>query len=156
MQNNHNIRSFRGATVAFASLFITLLLVGACSTTRRLGEDEVLYTGVKNIKINPTGDEKLPDALVADIKQAVNVKPNDPIPFLSPYRQSPFPYRLWAYNYWNDSAKGVWGWFYRTIARPPVLISDVRAPMRTKMVEKILADNGYFGSTATFEEIPNP
>ncbi len=156
MQNNHNIRSFRGATVAFATLFITLLLVGACSTTRRLGEDEVLYTGVKNIKINPTGDEKLPDALVADIKQAVNVKPNDPIPFLSPYRQSPFPYRLWAYNYWNDSAKGVWGWFYRTIARPPVLISDVRAPMRTKMVEKILADNGYFGSTATFEEIPNP
>lgn len=156
MQNNHNIRSFKGTTVAFASLFITLLLVGACSTTRRLGEDEVLYTGVKNIKINPTGDEKLPDALVADIKQAVNVKPNDPIPFLSPYRQSPFPYRLWAYNYWNDSAKGVWGWFYRTIARPPVLISDVRAPMRTKMVEKILADNGYFGSTATFEEIPNP
>ncbi|MDE6548096.1 MAG: BamA/TamA family outer membrane protein [Muribaculaceae bacterium] len=155
MQNNHNICSFKGVTLSMGALFALLILVGACSTTRRLGEDEVLYTGVKNIKINPTDDEKLPDALVSELKQAVNVKPNDPIPFLSPARQSPFPYRLWAYNYWNDSAKGVLGWLYRTVARPPVLMSDVKAPLRTKMVENILADNGYFGSTATYEEVPN-
>ncbi|MDE6742228.1 MAG: BamA/TamA family outer membrane protein, partial [Muribaculaceae bacterium] len=107
------------------------------------------------VKINPTGDEKLPDALVSDLKQAVNVKMNNPIPLISPYIPSPIPYGLWVYNYWNDSAKGVYGWFYRQLASPPVLVSDVKAPMRVKMVEQILADNGYFGSTASYEEIPD-
>lgn len=153
MQNNHNIRFFRGATVTLAALFVILMLVGACSTTRRLGEDEVLYTGIKKIQINPTGDEKLPADLVSELKQAVNVKPNNALPFITPYVRYPFPYGLWVYNYWNDSAKGVYGWLYRTLVEQPVLISDVKAPMRMKMVEKILANNGYFGSTATFEEI---
>ncbi len=155
MQNNRNIRSFKGATVGLVALFVFLMLAGACSTTRRLGEDEVLYTGIKKIQINPTDGEKLPDALVADIKQAVNVKPNNALPFITPYVRYPFPYGLWVYNYWSDSLKGVLGWVYRTLVEQPVLISDVRAPMRTKMVEQILADNGYFGSTAFYEEIPD-
>ena len=154
MQNKHNIRFFRGATVSLVALFVSLMLIGACSTTRRLGEDEVLYTGMK-VKINPTGDEKLPDALVSELKQSVNVRPNNPIPIISPYIRSPLQYSLWVYNYWNDSAKGVLGWLYRQLAEQPVLISDVKAPMRMKMVEQILADNGYFGSTATYEEVPD-
>ena len=105
------------------------------------------------VKINPTEDEKLPDALVSELKQAVNVKMNNPIPLLSPYRPSPIPYSLWMYNYGNDSAKGVYGWIYRMFAEKPVLISDVKAPMRMKMVEQILADNGHFGSTATYQEV---
>lgn len=149
------MRSFKGATVGLIALFVMLMLVGACSTTRRLGDDEVLYTGIKQIRINPTDDEKLPADLVAELKQAVNVKPNNALPFITPYVRYPFPYGLWVYNYWNDSAKGVYGWLYRMLVEKPVLISDVRAPMRTKMVEQILADNGYFGSTATFEEIPD-
>ena len=154
MQNNHNIRCFKGITRSVVALFALLLLAGACSTTRRLTEDEVLYTGNK-IKINPTGDEKLPDALVSELKQAVNVRPNNPIPLISPYIRSPFQYSLWVYNYWNDSAKGVYGWLYRKLAEKPVLISDVRAATRMKMVEEILANNGYFGSTATYEEVPD-
>ncbi len=157
MQNNNNlhIRSFKGATFALAALFVCLLLAGACSTTRRLGEDEVLYTGTKKIQINPTGDEKLPEALVADLKKTVSVKPNNALPFIVPYVRYPFPYGLWVYNYLRVSLKGVLGWVYRTLVEQPVLVSDVRAPLRTKMVEKILADNGYFGSTATYEEVPN-
>lgn len=155
MQNNHNIRFFRGVAVALAAMFVILMLAGACSTTRRLGEDEVLYTGIKKIQINPTGNEKLPANLVSDLKQAVNVKPNNALPFITPYVRYPFPYGLWVYNYWNDSAKGVYGWLYRTLVEQPVLISDVKAQMRMKMVEQILADNGYFGSTATYEEIPD-
>ncbi len=154
--NNRHIFFFRGATFALAALFLSLLLAGACSTTRRLGEDQVLYTGIKKIQINPTGDEKLPDELVSELKQAVNVKPNNALPFITPYIRYPFPYGLWVYNYWSDSLKGVLGWIYRTLVEQPVLISDVRAPMRTKMVVNNLTDNGYFGSTATFEEIPNP
>ena len=154
MQNNHSLRSFRGAAVSLAVVFMVLVLAGACSTTRRLGEDEVLYTGMK-VRINPTGDEKLPANLVSELKQAVDVKPNNPIPLITPYVRSPFPLGLWVYNNWNDSARGIYGWAYRHLVEQPVLISDVKAPMRMKMVERLLADNGYFGSTATFEEVPD-
>ncbi|MDE6022870.1 MAG: BamA/TamA family outer membrane protein [Muribaculaceae bacterium] len=155
MLNNQDIRSFRASAVVLAALLIILVLAGACSTTRRLGEDEVLYTGIKKIQINPTGNEKLPADLVSELKQAVNVKPNNALPFITPYVRYPFPYGLWVYNNWNDSAKGIYGWLYRTLVEQPVLISDVKAQMRMKMVEQILADNGYFGSTATYEEIPD-
>ncbi len=155
MQSNHNIRSFRCAAVVLTACLVFLILAGACSTTRRLGEDEVLYTGIKKIQINPTGNEKLPADLVAELKQAVNVKPNNALPFITPYVRYPFPYGLWVYNYWNDSARGVYGWLYRNLVEQPVLVSDVKAQMRMKMVEQILADNGYFGSTATYEEIPD-
>ncbi|MDE5997664.1 MAG: BamA/TamA family outer membrane protein [Muribaculaceae bacterium] len=154
MRNYHKISPLRSASLAFATFFVIMILAGACSTTRRLGEDEVLYTG-KKVTINTTGDEKLPDALVSELNQAVNARPNNPIPLIPNYIRSPFQYSLWVYNYWNDSAKGVYGWLYRKLVEQPVLISDVRAPMRTKMVEEILANNGYFGSTATFEEIPD-
>ncbi|MDO4335667.1 MAG: BamA/TamA family outer membrane protein [Bacteroidales bacterium] len=134
-------------------LFLALLLLAAaCSTTRRLDEGDVLYTGVKKITINPTDDEKLPAALVSDLNQAVAVRPNNSIPLLYPYSKLriPFPLGLWVYNNWNDSAGGLKGWLYDRLVSQPVLISDVRAPQRMKMVEQILADNGYFGSTASF------
>ncbi|MDE6554046.1 MAG: BamA/TamA family outer membrane protein [Muribaculaceae bacterium] len=138
----------------YLPLILFILLAAACSTTRRLGEDQTLYNGM-SVKINPTDGEKLPSALVSEITQAVNVKPNNPWPLLSPYRRYPLPYRLWVYNNWNDSAGGLYGWLYKKLAVQPVLVSDVRADMRMKLVENILADNGYFGSTATYEEVPD-
>lgn len=132
---------------------LVLLTLAACSTTRRLAEDETLYTGVKQITINPTGDDKLPAELQSDLIQAVNVKPNNPYPFITPYKRTPFPVGLWVYNNWNDSAKGLKKWLYNLLVAQPVLISDVRANMRMKMVEDILADNGYFGSTASYDVV---
>ncbi len=155
MHNNHNIRFFRGGSLFLGALLMIIFLAGSCSTTRRLGEDEVLYNGIKKITINPTGDDKLPAALVTELEQAVNVKPNNPYPFITPYKRTPLPIGLWVYNNWNDSAGGIYGWLYRFLAKQPVLVSDVRARMRTKLVEEILANNGYFGSTATYEEVPD-
>lgn len=128
-----------------------LLMLWGCSTTRRLAPGEVLYTGVKKVKINPTAGEKLPPAMVAEIKQAVNVKPNNPMPFLSPYMRTPFPIGLWVYNNWNDSARGLKGWLYRKLVAEPVLISGVRPAARTQMIEDVLDRNGYFGSTASYD-----
>lgn len=130
---------------------ILLLALSACSTTRRIPDGEVLYTGVKSYKVKPTDKEKLPDAMLGDMKQVINVTPNNPFPFLSPYVRTPFPIGLWVYNNMNDSARGFKGWLYRKLVAQPVLISDVRPEMRTKMIEAILADNGYFGSTATYD-----
>lgn len=133
-----------------AGVVIALLSV-ACSTTKRLADGEVLYTGVKKIKVNPTDGESLPGEMVGDIKDAVNVKPNNPMPFLSPYVRTPFPIGLWVYNNWSDSAGGLKGWLYRHLVKQPVLISDVRPKVRAQMIEDILDRNGYFGSTASYD-----
>lgn len=128
-----------------------LLLVTACSTTSKLTDGETLYTGVKALKINPTDGEKLPAGLVSNVEEAIDVAPNNPMPFMSPYHRTPFPIGLWAYNNISDSAKGFKGWIYRKFAKEPVLISDVRPDLRVKMIEEILANNGHFGSTATYD-----
>lgn len=134
-----------------AATAAALLLAGACSTTKRLGPDETLYTGVKHLRINPADDEKLPGGMTSQIRSAINVKPNNPMPLMSPYVRHPFPIGLWVYNNWNDSAKGLKGWLYRKLVQQPVLISDVRPEMRVQMIEDILDNNGYFGSSATYD-----
>ncbi len=134
---------------------IALILAASCSTTKRLRPDETLYTGVKKLQINSTDGEKLPTAMLDEVKQAINVKPNNPMPFMSPYMRTPFPIGLWVYNNWSDSARGLKGWLYRKLVAQPVLISDVKPHMRTKMIEQILDDNGYFASTANYELVYN-
>ncbi len=136
---------------ALGLLMTAVIILGACSTTKRLGENEVLYTGVKKVKITPTDKEKIPSGVTSAIKEAVNVKPNNPMPFLSPYMRTPFPIGLWVYNNWSDSSKGIKGWLYKKLVAQPVLISSVRPETRTLMIENVLDRNGYFGSTATYE-----
>lgn len=136
-------------------IVLALVIAGACSTTKRLEDGEVLYTGVKSIKINPADNEALPSALVSDLQQAVAVRPNNSTPLIYPYSKFryPFPVSLWLYNNWSDSVKGVKKWIYDWLAHDPVLVSDVRADQRMKMVEQILDDNGYFGSTASYDVV---
>ena len=119
MRNKSNTGYINAASLPLAVMAL-LLVLAACSTTRRLGEDETLYNGM-TVKINPTDGERLPAALVSDLTQAVNVKPNNPWPLLSPYKRTPFPIGLWVYNNWNDSAKGLYGWAYRNLVKQPVL-----------------------------------
>ena len=135
------------------ALSLLVLLLAGCSTTKRLGEGQVLYTGVKKVNIYPTDNEELPSGLVSELKSAIDVKPNNPMPFMSPYVRTPFPIGLWVYNNWDPDSKGIKGWLYRNLVAKPVLISDVKPQVRTNMMEKILEDNGYFGSTATYDLI---
>lgn len=128
-----------------------VLLFVSCSTTKRLGPSDVLYTGVNDFKVVPTDKEKLHPDLEYQLEEAINVSPNNPMPFFSPYARTPFPIGLWVYNNMSDSAKGLKGWLYRTLVSQPVLISDVRPEVRVKMIEEILDNNGYFASTASYE-----
>ncbi|MBD5213138.1 MAG: BamA/TamA family outer membrane protein [Bacteroidales bacterium] len=136
---------------AGALTLLCVLLLTACSTTRRLSEGEVLYTGVKKMNINPTEKEKLPSEMVSDIRTSLSAKPNAPIPFLSPYVNNPFPVGLWIYNNWCDSCGGLRKWVYDNFSREPVLIQDVKPQVRVQMAKNILDNNGYFGSTANYE-----
>ncbi len=125
--------------------------VASCSTTRRLGADDVLYTGVKKIDIVTYDKQKIAPGLQADVKNAVNVAPNNSL--ISPYLRYPFPLGLWVYNNWSNPPKGLKHWLYEKLVAEPVLISDVRPEVRTEMIDQILDNNGYFRGTASYELI---
>ena len=121
-----------------------MLILSACSTTKLVEKDEMLYTGVKSVVY------EYPDSVDSTVKEqiaeAVNVKPNK-------YTITPsirIPVGLWVYNHWNPEAKGLKGWLYSKLVEEPVLVSDVRPEVRTKMIDEILDDNGYFSGTSSF------
>lgn len=159
MTAQNNMKYLSGKLSVLRSLFLIaltvalLMMAGGCSTTANISVDDPLYNGLK-LDLHPTDNEKLPAEMVTDITSAVNVKPNNPWPLLTPYKRNPFPLGLWVYNNWNDSTKGLKGWLYRKFVEQPVLISDARPEMRVKMIESILDNNGYFGSSATYSLKP--
>lgn len=128
---------------------VSALLISACSTTRRLGEEDILYTGVKRTAIVPDSGQTLAPGLSDNVKEAVNVKPNNCL--ISPSVRYPFPLGLWVYNNWPNPPKGFRHWLYEKLVEEPVLISDVRPEVRTDMIDQILDNHGYFRGHASYE-----
>ena len=132
----------------FILFLLGLFVLSSCSTTSRLGEGEVLYTGVKKLHVEAVADTiEIPSGVSDNIKEIINVPANNSL--YSPYVRSPFPLGLWLYNHWPEDSKGLKGWIYRKFVEEPVLMSDVRPDLRMKMVEDMLDKNGYFGSTTS-------
>lgn len=127
---------------------ITLLLAG-CSTTRRIPDGEILYTGAKPLKVKTPVGVKAAPGLDSELKNAINVRPNNCL--ISPYYRYPFPLGLWVYNNWNDPGHGFKHWLYEKLVSEPVLISDVRPEVRVKMIDEILDNNGYFQGHASYD-----
>ena len=137
-------------TLQLLTFFCLILAVAAsCSTTRRLGKDDILYTGVKKIDIQtPSKEQKPAPGLASAVKDAVNVAPNNAL--YSPYLRWPFPLGLWVYNNWSNPKKGLKHWLYEKLVAEPVLISDVRPEVRVKMIDELLDNQGYFQGNATY------
>ena len=129
-----------------------LLMAASCSTTSKLGENDVLYTGVKHLKYHEN-DVKLDEGVKTDIFTAINVRPNNPL--YSPYYRTPFPIGLMIYNNIDEDATGFEGWLYKHFAAKPVLISRVNPKTRVDMINTILRNNGYFTSSANYQILPN-
>ena len=135
--------------LSFLALVSTVLIICGCSTTKRLEDDEILYTGVTDIVFNAAANEKIISSVDDQILDAVNVKPNGSI--ISPYLRSPLQLGLWVYNWGDTTMTGFKRWIYNRLAKQPVLISDVKPEMRIEMINDILNNNGYFGSKAHYE-----
>ncbi len=129
-----------------------LLFFSACSTTRKLAEGEVLYVGVKEMKIEAPAKVKLNSTQSSAATGPLSVKPNNPL--YSPYVRTPFPVGLWVYNWNIRKEKGFKWWLYRKLAKKPVLISDVQPELRLKMVGNAMNDFGFYGTTSEYEVIP--
>ena len=68
-------KSFRNSVLLLAAA----ALLAACSTTRRLGAGEVLYTGVKKIRIEPDSGVVLSSAAESAVKEPLSVAPHNPL-----------------------------------------------------------------------------
>ncbi len=139
----------KSSYLAALIIVVAMALLSACSTTRRLGKDDVLYTGVKKISIASPSQGKLAPGVASNVKAAVNVAPNNCL--ISPSLRYPFPIGLWVYNNWSNPPKGFKHWLYEKLVEEPVLISDVRPEVRVKMIDEILDNNGYFSGAASYE-----
>ena len=131
-------------------LFVVLLAFAtSCSTTRRLPNGEQLYIGTKKIEYTADESSPVPPELRSQIKDAVHVSPNNYLKLFD--WRYPFPLGLWVYNNWPNPESGFRHWMYETFVEEPVLVSDVRPHVRTKMIEQMLANNGYFRAKASYE-----
>ena len=141
MRTNHNIclRLTLAAVIA--------LLACSCSTTKKLGKNDVLYNGVKHLKYHEDS-VKVDEGVKTDIFTAINVRPNNPL--YSPYYRTPFPIGLMLYNNIDEDAKGFKGWLFKHFASKPVLIKRVNPQARVDMINTILRNNGYFTSSASY------
>lgn len=130
-------------------MLVVALVVASCSTTRRIADDELLYTGVKRFDVTPAPGQKVPSDVDDQVKNAIDVAPNNSL--ISPYLRYPFPIGLWVYNNWDSESKGLKHWLYEKLVEEPVLVSDVRPEVRVKMIDQILDNNGYFSSSVSYE-----
>ena len=129
------------------AMLLLVLLVTSCSTTAKLGPNEMLYTGVKSLNYHQH-QEKIDDGVKDQIFEVINVKPNNPL--YSPYYRTPFPIGLWVYNHMDPNAKGFKEWIYKHLASRPVTIQRVNPKTRTEMINTLLRNNGYFTSSASY------
>lgn len=123
-------------------------IMAACSTTSRLPEGEILYTGVKKVNISAPAGQQVPSGLSSEIRTQVNVKPNNALTASLRY---PFPLGLWVWNHWDRPEKGLKKWLYDKLVAEPVLLSDVRPEVRVEMIRNKLEDNGFFRGQSSFE-----
>lgn len=142
----------RNRSYIIVAMAVLAMVMVSCSTTRRIPEGEVLYTGVKKVNIESIPKYKVPSSVSDALSDAVHVKPNNSL-FGSASVRYPFPLGLWVYNNWSNPPSGFKHWIYEKLVEEPVLVSDVRPDVRTKMMDEILDNNGYFQGHASYELI---
>lgn len=143
MKRNKTNRYIRLSIVATV---VAGLFAASCSTTKKVPQGDTRYTGIGKFDVKASGEEKVPDGLIENLRKTADCDPNNT--FLVSFL--PIPVGLWVYNNWNDSARGLKGWLYDKLARPNVLISEVKPELRSEVMRQILDNNGYFGSTVDY------
>lgn len=129
-------------------LAVSLLLSGACSNTRFLADDELLYTGKDHVIVYDSVNYSNRD-IKRIVKSTTSYKPNNAI---GGTRVLP-PVGLWIYNYRKppeDKESG--GWLYRNLASEPVLVSTVNPELRCRKIESDLFNIGYFHADVKSEQ----
>lgn len=139
------IRDIVHSGLALVLAGVALLLTQGCSTTKRIPDGEILYTGLKGLDVE-SDSVPFPRGVTEALNEAVDVSATKKMWYV-------LPVGLWVYNNWNvtDSTKGLKRRLYDKLVKDPVLVSDVRPRLRVKMLDEILDNNGYFQGRASYE-----
>ena len=132
-----------------AGCLIGIVLFSACSVTKHLPEDEILYTGGKTVIVNKSST-RVGETALTEINAALAKTPSTTLlgGFL------PIPFKMWMYNDFVKYKKGFGKWmFNRFAANPPVFISTVNPEVRVKVATNLLRDYGYFNGKVTYETL---
>lgn len=129
---------------------LALLLVAVapwlsgCSTTSALGDDEVLYTGIKAITVDGKQNTREEKVALEEMNGALAYAPNNSL-FGSSSLRSPLPVGLWIYNSMaGKEHKGLGRWFFNTFAATPRTIASASPDTRVKVARNLLQNYGYF------------
>lgn len=116
-----------------------MLLHSACSNTKYLQNDELLYkkTNVAVQSSLPQNKIKNKSDLANELKQLAIPKPNKRF-------FNKFAIRLWAYNKSINATKGLKKWINESYGEPPVLFEDESIDITTERMKNYLFQNGYF------------
>lgn len=136
----------------YISLYALLLafLTAACSTTKHLPQEEVLYTGIRHITIQNEDESPAGKKTIEEVEGAISVAPNNSF-FGSAKWRIPFPVGLWIYNRFERYEKGVGKWIFNKLAADPVYLSTVNPDTRVKVASNLLKDYGYFNGKVTYQ-----
>jgi outer membrane protein assembly factor BamA len=137
----------RARLIHIILIVAAFIMLAGCSNTKYLTGDQLLYTGREIVYISDTTDTK--DFHVRQVAESVtSYKPNNSI---GGKRILP-PVGLWVFNSrkTDDTTKSR-GWFYKTLAKEPVLVSVVNPEMRCRKLESELFGNGYFHAAAKYD-----
>lgn len=122
------------------------LVTGACSNTKFLKGDQLLYTGRKAVIIADSG--KIKDNRIKPlVESATAFSPNNSIGG----KRLLLPVGLWTYNYLKPKIDKKPGIIYRSFAKEPVLITSVNPEARSQKLESELFGIGYFHSSVRSE-----
>lgn len=135
-------------------VILLLALLSACSTTKNLPEDQVLYTGQKKLIVENESDTPTSKEAMNEVRSALAKAPNNSLFGSSRYRH-PFAFGLWIYNAFVDAEGGIGRWIFRNLAADPVYISTVNPELRSRVATNLLRDYGLFNGTVDHEVIPN-
>ena len=139
----------------FLPLLIVLLLCNACSGTKYLAEDEVLYVGTRKVALTkvPYQSEDWQLDQKTDIKinawMDVKAAPNGAILGL-PFARF-LSVRLFLYNlFYTEKEQGLSRWLMENFGEPPVTVTSVNPELRVKKIENDLANQGHFGAKGSY------
>ncbi len=123
--------------------FILLILLNACSSTKSLQPEELLYTKT-NIKFTNPEQFNKKATVRADLLALARPVPNA-------------KNKLRFYNWLGvpKKDKGVRHWLRRVFGEPPVLYDPLLVKRTERIFEKYLNDNGYFGAIVESDTIVN-
>lgn len=138
--------------ILFALLLVSL--VSSCSLHQYQKEGDLLYVGIKDIKIEQSKvSSPNKEAALLAAETQLSYAPNNAILGSSTMR-FPLPlYRPYLYLKYADSETFVGKWLHR-LGNKPTWLRDVNPKLRAEVTKRIFAEYGYLGASVRSELIP--